>query len=143
MKCAIDEALVAYQKNEVPVGAVIVKNNKIVAKSHNNNRSQNDPTAHAEILAIKKASQILDTRYLLDCDIFVTLEPCLMCASAISLARISRVYYGLADSKFGAYENGISFLNKNSNYHKAEIYSGFYEAEILQIMQSFFKGLRN
>ena len=141
MSVAIDEAIKAKNNNEIPVGAVIVQNDKIIAQAHNNNYSMNDSFAHAEINAIKKACQKNKTARLDNCDLYVTLEPCLMCAAAISIARIRRVYYSLGDSKFGAYENNNIFKHYPS-YHKPEIYSGIAESKSLELMQSFFKDKR-
>jgi tRNA(adenine34) deaminase len=142
MNEALKQAKLAYKNNEVPVGAVIVANNKIIAKAYNKNIKLNDPMAHAEILAIKKAAKLIKSPRLDDCDIYVTLEPCTMCASVISLSRIRRVYYGANDIKFGAIENGVKFFNSSSCQHKAEIYSGIREKESQKLLTSFFKNRR-
>jgi len=141
MSEAIKEAVKAKNINEVPVGVVIVRDNKIIAKAHNNNYSNSDCTAHAEMNALRIASCQIKNPRLDDCDIYVTLEPCLMCAAAISLARIRRVYYGLDDPKFGAYENNNIFIHYPS-YHKPEIYSGISELKSLKLMQEFFRNKR-
>ncbi|MDX2083127.1 MAG: nucleoside deaminase [Rickettsiales bacterium] len=139
---AIAQAKIAFEKDEVPVGAIIVENNKIIARSHNNNLHLKDPTAHAEILALRQASLIKNSSRLDNCDIYITLEPCVMCAAAISLARIRRIYYAASDEKFGAIENGIKIFHSSSCYHKAEIYSGICEEEAKEILRKFFKSKR-
>jgi tRNA(Arg) A34 adenosine deaminase TadA len=142
MQIAIDEAKIAFANDEVPVGAVIVKDGKIVAKSHNQNRKLNDCCGHAEILALRDACKKLNSARLDGCDLYVTLEPCSMCAAAISFAKINRLYYGLGDEKFGAVENGVQFFANAKNYFKPEIYSGFFEIEIRNLMQDFFRSKR-
>lgn len=139
---AIKQAKIAYEKNEVPVGAIIVENGKIIAKAYNRNIKLNDPTAHAEVLAIKKASKIKKSSRLDGCDLYVTLEPCTMCASIISLSRIRRIYYGANDAKFGAIENGVRFFHSSSCQHKCEIYSGIQEIESQKILKDFFQNRR-
>lgn len=142
----MDEALrlaqIAFEKDEVPVGAVIVENGKIIAGTYNRNILLKDPTAHAEILALRQAAEIKNSARLDDCDLYVTLEPCAMCAAAIALARIKRVYYAASDSKFGAVENGVRFFNSSSCYHRPEIYSGISEEEAKKLMIDFFKSKR-
>ncbi len=142
MKTALIEAEKALKIDEVPVGAVVVLNNKIIARSHNKNHKKNDCTSHAEIDALRKACKKLKTSRLDDCFIYITLEPCLMCATAIALAKIKRVYYALADKKFGAYENGNGIFSNYPSYYKAEIYSSLCENESLRLIQSFFKDKR-
>ncbi|MES2961529.1 MAG: nucleoside deaminase [Pseudomonadota bacterium] len=142
MEEALKQARIAFEKDEVPVGAVIVENGKIVATSHNQNLILKDPTAHAEILVMREAAKIKDSARLDDCDLYVTLEPCAMCASAIALARIRRVYYAASDIKFGAVENGARIFSSTSCHHKPEIYSGISEEESKNLMQSFFKNKR-
>lgn len=139
---ALKQAKIAFEKDEVPVGAVIVENGKIIAASHNQNLSLKDPTAHAEILALRQASLLKNSARLDGCDLYVTLEPCAMCASAISLARIRRVYYSTNDEKFGAVENGARIFNSSSCHHHPEIYSGINEAESKKMLQNFFKNKR-
>lgn len=139
---ALEQAKIAFEKDEVPVGCVIVENGKIIAATHNQNIELNDPTAHAEILALKLASQIKNSPRLDDCDIYVTLEPCMMCAAAIALARIRRIYYCTSDSKFGAIENGNNFFTSSSCHHHPEIYSGFAEEESKKLLREFFKNKR-
>lgn len=142
MEKALDQARLAYVADEVPVGAIIVDNGKIIASSHNQNRSLKDPTAHAEILVLREAAKNKDSSRLDNCDLYVTLEPCAMCASAIALARIRRIYYAASDQKFGAVENGARIFSSSSCHHKPEIYSGIHEEESKNLMQSFFKDKR-
>lgn len=139
---ALKWAKIAFEKNEVPVGAVIVENGKIIASAHNYNITLADPTAHAEILALRAAAKTKNSARLDDCDLYVTLEPCSMCASAIALARIRRVYYGASDKKFGAVENGAQIFSSSSCFHKPEIYSGIREEESKELMVKFFKTRR-
>lgn len=142
MEIALDQAKISYQKNEVPVGAIIVKDNKIIAQAHNQNRELKDPSAHSEILVLRQACKILNNHRLDGCDLYVTLEPCAMCSAAISLAKIRNLYFGLEDKKFGAVTNGIRFFNSDSCFFRPEIYSGFCESEIKQLMTSFFQARR-
>jgi tRNA(Arg) A34 adenosine deaminase TadA len=142
MKEALNQAFIAFEKDEVPVGAVIVENGKIIAASHNQNLNLSDPTAHAEILVLRQAAKIKNSSRLDECDIYVTLEPCSMCASAISLARIKRVYYAASDQKFGAVENGVRVFSGSSCHHKPEVYSGIFEEESKKMLQDFFKSKR-
>lgn len=142
MKEALRLAKVAFDKGEVPVGAVIVENGKIIASSYNQNRLMNDSTAHAEILALKRASNFKKNHRLDGCDLYVTLEPCTMCAAAISLSRIKRVYYSLPDEKFGAVENGVRFFSSKTCQHKPEFYSGFLEESSKKLMVDFFVSKR-
>ncbi len=139
---ALKQAKTAFEKNEVPVGAVIVEDGEIIALAHNQNLTLKDPTAHAEILALRIAAEKKQTSRLDNCDLYVTLEPCTMCAAAISLARIRRVYYCISDKKFGAIENGVRFFNNKSCHHKPETYSGFSETKAKELMISFFKNRR-
>ena len=142
MEEALKQARIAFEKDEVPVGAVIVENGKIIATSHNQNLILKDPTAHAEILVMREAAKIKDSARLDGCDLYVTLEPCAMCASAIALARIRRVYYAASDVKFGAVENGARIFSSTSCHHKPEIYSGISEEESKELMQKFFRNKR-
>jgi len=142
MKEALKQARIAFEKDEVPVGAVIVENGKIIAKSHNQNLILKDPAAHAEILVMREAAKIKDSARLDGCDLYVTLEPCAMCASAIALARIRRIYYAASDIKFGAVENGARIFSSTSCHHKPEIYSGISEEESKELMKSFFRNKR-
>ena len=142
MEEAMRQAELAFEKNEVPIGAVVVENGKIIATSHNSNLELNDPTAHAEILALRKAAQEKKSSRLDNCDIYTTLEPCSMCASAIALARIRRVYYAASDEKFGAVENGARIFSSSSCFHHPEIYSGIGEEKSRLLLQKFFKQKR-
>lgn len=142
MEEALNQAKIAFEKNEVPIGAVIVENNQIIATAYNQNIALKDPTAHAEILVLRKASIIRKSHRLDNCDLYVTLEPCAMCAGAISLARIKRIYYAASDFKFGAVENGARIFNSSSCYHKPEIYSGIAEKESKELIVNFFKSKR-
>jgi tRNA(adenine34) deaminase len=139
MEEALKQARIAFKKDEVPVGALIVENGKILSKTHNKNITLRDPTAHAEILALRQAAKIKKSSRLDDCDLYVTVEPCAMCAAAIALARIRRVYYSAPDIKFGAVENGARIFNSPSCHHRPEIYSGFLETESQKLMKDFFK----
>ncbi len=142
MQEALKMAKLAFKKDEVPVGAVIVENGKILAKAHNKNLKLKDPTAHAEILALRKAAKIKGSSNLSDCDIYVTLEPCAMCTAALALAKIKRIYYGANDEKFGAIENGVKLFSANSCYHMPEIYSAISESKSKELMVNFFKNKR-
>ena len=143
MTIAIREANLAKQEGEVPIGAVIVNSeNEIIARGRNMTRNLKDPTAHAEILAIRQACQRLNSDRLLGCSIYVTLEPCAMCASAISLARIKNLFYGLADPKSGGVEVGARVFSQRQTHFKSDIYCGFCEEEIKKLMKDFFVFLR-
>jgi tRNA(Arg) A34 adenosine deaminase TadA len=142
MAIALEEARQARERLEVPIGAVIVKNGKIIAQAGNETRSLNDCTAHAEILAIRRAGELLQNERLTDCDLYVTLEPCAMCAGAISFARIRRLYYAVEDQKSGGVDNGSRFFAHENCHHAPEVYSGFHESEAKNILTSFFNQLR-
>jgi tRNA(adenine34) deaminase len=142
MEAAFEQAKISFQKDEVPVGAIIVENQRIIASAHNCNLTKKDPTAHAEILALRQAAEIKNTARLDNCDLYVTLEPCAMCAAAISLARIRRVYYAASDEKFGAVENGARIFSSSSCFHRPEIYSGIGAEESKKLMQAFFRSKR-
>lgn len=141
IKEALSQAKIAFEKDEVPIGAVIVKNGEILAKAHNLGKEKNI-CAHAEILAIEAACENLGQNRLDGCEIYVSLEPCAMCAAAISLAKIQKLYYALPDKKFGAVENGIRFFSSNSCFFVPEIYHGFCEDESRELMQKFFQSKR-
>ena len=143
MEEALKQAQLAFEKDEVPVGAVIVENGKIIAMSHNGNRTLNDPTAHAEILALREAAKIKNSSRLDECDLYVTLEPCAMCAAAIALSRIRRVYFAASDKKFGAVENNIGFFNSSACHHQPEVYTGINEEESTNLLKDFFKKKRS
>ena len=142
MKHALKEAQKAYIKGEVPVGTVIVKAGKIIARAHNLREKNNDPTAHAEILAIKKAAKKLGGWRLTGCDMYVTLEPCAMCAGAIIHSRIARLYLGAMDSKAGAAGSILNLFSEDRFNHSVEIESGIMEQECSEILKNFFKSLR-
>ena len=142
MKAALKEAQKAYDKLEVPVGAVIVKNNKIIARAYNQKENKCDTTNHAEILAIKKASKKLNSWRLLDCEMYVTLEPCSMCAGALIQSRIKKVYIGAMDKKTGACGSVLNLLEDYKFNHTVEIETGVMENECEEILKNFFKELR-
>jgi tRNA(adenine34) deaminase len=138
MGLALDEAREAAALGEVPVGAVIVKDGEVVAAAGNRPRAALDPTAHAEVLAIRRACEALKDERLTGCDLYVTLEPCTMCAAAISFARIRRVYYGAADPKGGAVESGVGFFRQPTCHHAPEVYGGIRESEAAALLRDFF-----
>lgn len=143
MSLALDEARAAAERGEVPVGAVIVSaSGDVLALAGNRTRELNDPTAHAEILAIRAACAVLGSERLVDCDLYVTLEPCPMCAAAISFARIRRLYYGAGDPKGGGVEHGARIFNQPTCHHIPEIYSGIADAESGALLKSFFANRR-
>ena len=142
MSTAIEIAKKGQLQNEIPVGAIIVKNKKIIAHAHNLILTCQDPTAHAEIEAIRNASKFLNSYNLSGCDLYVTLEPCPMCAYAISLARISRLFFGALDVKRGAIENGPRLYNYTYSFHKPEVFGSIMENECSEILKNFFKSLR-
>lgn len=143
MKEALKQAKKAYDKLEVPVGAVIVKDGKIIARAYNQKEEKNDTTNHAEILAIKKASKKLNSWRLLDCDMYVTLEPCSMCAGALIQSRIRKVYIGAPDSKTGACGSVLNLLEDYKFNHKVEIENGVLKDDCENLLKEFFKELRN
>ncbi|MAI51756.1 MAG: tRNA-specific adenosine deaminase [Rhodobiaceae bacterium] len=139
MAMALAEAEAAAQADEVPVGAVIVAaDGSVLARTGNAMRRTNDPTAHAEILALRAACATLGTDRLPDCDLYVTLEPCTMCAGAISHARIRRLYYGASDRKAGAVDNGVAFFDQPTCHHKPEVYGGIQEKAAARLLKDFF-----
>ena len=140
---AIEEARLAGARGEVPIGAVIVRKDIIVAKAGNRTLELNDPTAHAEILAIREAGEQLASQRLIDCDLYVTLEPCPMCAAAISFARIRRLYFGASDVKSGGVENGTRFYESPTCHHKPEVYSGMAENDCAGLLREFFRNQRS
>lgn len=142
MDVAFEEARAAGARGEVPVGAVVVADGKVVAQAGNRTLVDRDPTAHAELLAIRAAAAALGSERLTDCDLYVTLEPCAMCAGAISFARIRRLYYGAADVKGGAVENGVHFFAAPTCHHKPEVYSGMGAIEASTLLAEFFKARR-
>ena len=142
MREALKEAQKAYDKLEVPVGAVIVKNGKIISRAHNLKETKFDTTKHAEILAIQKASRKLKSWRLLDCEMYVTLEPCSMCAGAIIQSRIKKIYIGAKDPKTGAVGSVLNLLEDYEFNHKVEVETGILEKECEKILKDFFKLLR-
>lgn len=142
MKEALKEALKAYEKLEVPVGAVIVKDGKVIARAHNVKEGKKDTTKHAEILAISKASKKLESWRLTDCEMYVTLEPCSMCAGALINARIKKVYIGTMDEKTGACGSVFNLLEDYTFNHKVEIETGILQQECETLLKQFFKELR-
>lgn len=143
MKEALKEAKKAYEKLEVPVGVVIVKDDKIISRAHNLKETKFDTTKHAEILAIQKASKKLNSWRLLDCEMYVTLEPCSMCAGALINSRIKKVYIGASDEKTGAVGSVYNLLEDYTFNHKVEFEKGILENECQNILREFFKKLRN
>jgi tRNA(adenine34) deaminase len=139
MDDALSEARAADEAGEVPVGCVVVRAGKIIARSGNRTVRDRDPTAHAEILAIRQAASVLGSERLTDCDLYVTLEPCAMCAAALSFARIRRLYYGAADPKGGAVEHGVRFLAAPTCHHRPEVYGGIGETAAAGLLRDFFK----
>lgn len=142
MRQALKEAKKAYKKLEVPVGAIIVKDGKIIARAYNQKEEKKDTTKHAEILAIQKASKKLQSWRLIDCEMYITLEPCSMCAGAIINSRIKKVYIGTMDEKTGAAGSVFNLFNDYTFNHKVEIETGILKEECENILKSFFKELR-
>src|ERR1700716_2622813 len=142
MDDALAEPRAANEAGEVPVGCVIVRAGAVIARVGNRTLRDRDPTAHAEILAIRRAAKALGSERLTDCDLYVTLEPCAMCAAALSFARIRRLYYGAADPKGGAVDNGVRFFAAPSCHHRPEVYGGIGETEASGLLKEFFKARR-
>ena len=142
MKQALKEAEKAYQKLEVPVGAIIVKNGKIIARAHNQKETKMDTTKHAEILAIQKASKKLQSWRLIDCEMYITLEPCSMCAGAIINSRIKKIYIGTMDDKTGAAGSKLNLFEDYTFNHKVEVEKNIMKEECEEILKRFFKELR-
>lgn len=142
MRTALDAAAQAGLAGEVPVGAVVVRDGTIIATGANAPRRLHDPTAHAEIQAIRAAALVLGRDRLEDCDLWVTLEPCAMCAGAIAHARIARLYYAASDPKGGAVEHGPRFFGQSTCHHRPEIYAGMGEAEAAGLLRDFFSARR-
>lgn len=143
MSLALAEAREAGARGEVPVGCVItVKSGEIVAKAGNRTLEWHDPTAHAELIAIRAAAARLGSERLTGCDLHVTLEPCAMCAAAISFSRIGKLYFGAADEKMGAVEHGPRFFSQPTCHHRPEIYGGIGEAEASELLIQFFRDRR-
>ena len=142
MDLALKAAENAGKSGEVPIGCVIVLNNEVVATAGNRTLTDRDPTAHAEMLAIRQASEAVGSERLVDCDLYVTLEPCTMCSGAISFARIRRLYYGASDAKGGAVDSGVRFFASPTCHHAPEVYSGLGESEAARLLRDFFKARR-
>lgn len=142
MGIALAEAKAAAEAGEVPVGCVIVRDGELLAKAGNRTLRDRDPTAHAEVLTLRAAALKIASERLIGCDLYVTLEPCTMCAAAISFARIRRLYFGASDPKGGAVESGVRFFNAPTCHHKPEVYGGFSEAEAAAILKEFFAAKR-
>jgi len=142
MQSALDEARAAAERGEVPVGAVIVSEGAVIARAGNRPREVHDPSAHAEILAIRQACAALRSERLPGCDLYVTLEPCTMCAAAISFARIRRLYFGAVDEKGGAVISGVRFFDQPSCHHAPGVYPGIGEAEAATLLRDFFRSRR-
>lgn len=142
MRRALDEARSAAADGEVPVGAVVTRGSEMVAVGRNRMRADNDPTAHAEMVAIRAASAALGAARLDGCDLWVTLEPCAMCAGAMALARIGRLYFAAADPKGGAVLHGPRLFAQPTCHHAPEVYSGIGEAEAGEMLRQFFRELR-
>lgn len=142
MEVALEEARAAQERGEVPVGAVIVRDGEVIGQAGNRPLGLMDPTAHAEMLAIRQACQVLGSERLTGCDLYVTLEPCAMCAAAISFARIRRLYFGASDPKGGAVEHGPRFFSQATCHHAPEIYGGLAESEAAALLKAFFAARR-
>lgn len=139
MSVALEEAYAADGRGEVPVGCAIVCNGSVIARAGNRTIADRDPTAHAEIIAMRAASTALGSERLADCDLYVTLEPCTMCAAAMSFARIRRLYFGAADPKGGAVEHGVRFFSSSTCHHRPEVYGGINETECAALLKDFFR----
>ena len=142
MDLALAEARKAAERGEVPIGAVIVRDGVVLAADGNRTLELNDPTAHAETLAIRTACRALGSQRLPDCDLYVTLEPCPMCAAAISFARIRRLYYAAADPKGGAVESGVRFYSQPTCHHAPDVYGGIAETTAADMLREFFRDRR-
>jgi tRNA(Arg) A34 adenosine deaminase TadA len=143
MRRALSEAEAAGQRGEVPIGAVVVgPDGALIAAAGNRTRELNDPTAHAEILVIRAACAALGTERLIGCDLYVTLEPCPMCAAAVSFARLRRLYYGASDPKGGGVEHGARVFSQPTCHHAPELYPGLAEAQAAALLKTFFQGKR-
>ena len=142
MQRALALAQASAQAGEVPVGAVITRGGEVIAEAHNTPRETCDPTAHAEMLAIRRAAQALGQERLTDCELWVTLEPCAMCAGAIVHARLAKVYYGASDPKGGAVEHGARVFEQPQCLHRPEVYAGIGEAKAVALLRDFFSARR-
>jgi tRNA(adenine34) deaminase len=142
MDLALEQARAAAAADEVPVGCVIVRDGGVIARAGNRTLREHDPTAHCEMVAIRTAAQVLRSERLIDCDLYVTLEPCAMCAGALSLARIRRLYYAAPDPKGGAVDNGVRLFASTSCHHRPEVYAGIGEAGASALLKDFFRERR-
>ncbi|MBO9622261.1 MAG: nucleoside deaminase [Sphingomonas sp.] len=142
MRAALDAAGAAAEAGEVPVGAVLVRGGEVIVAAANAPRTLSDPTAHAEMRVIREGARLLGRERLEDCDLWVTLEPCAMCAGAIAHARIARLYYGASDPKGGAVEHGPRFFAQPTCHHRPEVYPGIGEAEAGELLRGFFRDRR-
>lgn len=142
MESAIEEARAAGARGEVPVGCVIVRQGEVLVRAGNRTITDRDPTAHAELIAVRAAAAALRTERLTDCDLYVTLEPCTMCAAAMSFARVRRLYFGAADPKGGAVEHGVRFFAAPTCHHRPEVYGGLNETECASLLKEFFHARR-
>ena len=142
MDLALKAAETAGKSGEVPIGCVIVRDNAVIASAANRTLTDRDPTAHAEMLAIRTAARKIGSERLVDCDLYVTLEPCAMCAAAISFARVRRLYYGAADPKGGAVDSGVRFFAQPTCHHAPDVYSSVGENQSATMLREFFKARR-
>jgi len=142
MQIALEEARAAAARGEVPVGCAIVRDGSVIARAGNRTLADKDPTAHAELIAIRQAAAALGSERLMDCDLYVTLEPCAMCAAAMSFARIRRLYFGAADPKGGAVEHGVRFFSSPTCHHRPDVYGGIGETECAALLRDFFAARR-
>lgn len=142
MQIALEEASAAGARGEVPIGCAIVRGNAVIARAGNRTIAERDPTAHAELIAIRAAAAVLGSERLTDCDLYVTLEPCAMCAAAMSFARIRRLYFGASDPKGGAVEHGVRFFAAATCHHRPEVYGGINESESAALLKDFFQARR-
>jgi tRNA(adenine34) deaminase len=142
MDLALKQAEIAETAGEVPIGCVIVRGGVVIAQAGNRTLADRDPTAHAEILAIREAARVTGSERLTDCDLYVTLEPCTMCVGAISFARIRRLYYGASDPKGGAVDSGVRFFASPTCHHAPEIYPSVGESDAAALLTNFFKARR-
>ena len=142
MSVAFAEAGAAAARGEVPVGASVAQDGRVIASAGNRTLADRDPTAHAEMLALRAAAQAIGSERLVDCDLYVTLEPCAMCAGAISFARIRRLYFAAPDPKGGAVEHGPRFFAQPTCHHAPEVYGGIRESEAGDLLRAFFKERR-
>jgi len=142
MDLALEQAENAEKSGEVPIGCVIVRDNAVIARAGNRTLTDRDPTAHAEILALREAARLTGSERLTDCDLYVTLEPCTMCAGAISFARIRRLYYGATDPKGGAVDSGVRFFASPTCHHAPDVYPSVGENKAAALLRHFFKARR-